>query len=102
MRAKNVRLVVDLEELFDDLSAECVTCPARRKREFVSVGIRVGPDKVSHRAFVGDFAESVDYFDLVDGVDGGGETWWQMALVGIRDIGVEMEANLHEHRRYRC
>lgn len=67
-------MVVNLEELLDHLSSEGVTCPARREREFIAIGVRVGPDKVSHWAFVGDLTESVDHFDLVDGVDGGGET----------------------------
>ena len=38
------------------------------------VPVRVGPDQIGHGALVGNLAESVDDFDLVDGVDGGRKT----------------------------
>jgi hypothetical protein len=70
VRPQDVRHVVDGEELLDDLRAEGVACAARREGKFVTVRVWVGPDQVGHGAFVGDFAEAVDDFDLVDGMYG--------------------------------
>ncbi len=70
--AQDMRHAVYLEELAYDLGAEGVACAAGGEGEFVAVGVGVGPDEVSHGAFVGDFAEAVDDFDLVYRVDRGG------------------------------
>jgi hypothetical protein len=51
------------------LCAECVASPTGREGKFVAFGVGIGPDEVGHGAFVGDFAEAIDDFDLVDGVD---------------------------------
>ena len=64
-----MRHAVYLEELLDYLCAECVASPTGREGKFVAFGVRIGPDKVGHGAFMGDFAEAIDDFDLVDGVD---------------------------------
>ncbi len=75
MCAQDVRHVVYFEELFHDLRAKGVACSAGGQGEFVAFWIGVGPDEIGHRAFVGDFAEAIDDFDLVNRVDGGGEAY---------------------------
>ena len=69
VRAQDVRHVVHLQELFDDLRAKRVSRAAGTQTKFVPLGVRVAPHQVGHRALVRDLAEAVDDFDLVDGVD---------------------------------
>ncbi len=64
--AENMGHVVYFEEFLDDLSTEGVARAAGREGEFVAFWVGVGPDEVGHRAFVGDFAEAVYDFYLVD------------------------------------
>lgn len=70
--SEDVIHVVYRQELLDYLRAKGVACPAGAEGELVSLGVWVGPYKVGHGAFMGDFAEAVDDDDLVDRVDGGG------------------------------
>lgn len=65
---EDMRHVIYCQKLFDDLSAEGIAGAARGETEFVSVCVRVGPDEVGHRSFVGYFAEAVDDFNLIDRV----------------------------------
>ena len=62
---------VDLQKLADHLRTKGVSCSARREGEFITFGIGIGPDEISHRAFVRDLAEAVDDLDLINGVDRG-------------------------------
>lgn len=64
---------IDGQELLNHLSAERVASAAGREGELVLFRVRVGPDEVGHGSLVGDLAEAVDDFDLVDAVDGGRE-----------------------------
>ena len=66
-----MRHIVDSKELLHDLSAESIPSASRGERELVAVWVWIRPDKVSHWTFVGDFAEAVDDFDLVDRMNGG-------------------------------
>lgn len=76
MSAQDVVHPVDLEEFAHDLRTKRVAGAARGEGEFVAFWVGVGPDEVGHGAFVGDFAEAVDDFDLVNGVDGRGEAYF--------------------------
>lgn len=69
MSTKNMRHVVDSQEFLNNLCAKCISCTAGREGEFVAFGIWVGPDEIGHGAFVRNFAETVNDFDLVDRVD---------------------------------
>lgn len=84
MRSKDVAHSVHLEEFTHDLRAKCIPGTARTQTKLVAFGIRVAPDEVGHGAFVGNFAEAVDDFDLVDRVDGGAE-----AAVDTEDLVVD-------------
>lgn len=91
MGAQDMGHGIDFEELAHNLRAEGISGAAGGERELVSFGIRVGPDEIGHGAFVGDFAEAVDDFDLVYGVDGGGE-----AAVDAEDLVVDDDAERQE------
>lgn len=76
--------LVDGQELLDHARAEGVAGAARRQRELVALGVRVGPHQVGHGPLVGDLAEPVDDLDLVDGVDRG-----RQAAVHAEDLVVD-------------
>lgn len=73
--------LVHVEELIDDLCAECITGSPGTERELISIRIWVTPDQICHRSFVWDLAEAVDDLDLVDRVDG-----WRKASVYAEDV----------------
>lgn len=68
-----MRHAVDLKEFADHLRTECIARSTGRQGEFIPFGVGIGPNQIGHGAFVRDFAEPVDDFDLVDGVDGRGK-----------------------------
>lgn len=89
--AQDMRHIVDLEELLDDLGAEGVAGAAGAEAELVALAVRVAPDEVGHGALVGDLAEAVDDLDLVDGVDAG-----RQAAVHAEDLVVDDDRQRQE------
>lgn len=86
---------VDLEEFAHYLRAESVAGTAGGEGEFVAFWVWVGPDEVGHGAFVGDFAEAVNDFDLVDRVDGRGETYIYVCIAeSATYLGTSVSQNM--------
>jgi len=74
MSAEDVRHPIRLEEFVDHPRSERVTRASRGNREVLLLWVRVGPNQIGDRAFVGDFSKPVHDFDLVDGVYRWGQT----------------------------
>lgn len=84
VRTQDVRHGVDFEELLDHLRPKRVSGSSWAKRELVALGVGVAPDKIGHGPLVGYFTEAVDDFDLINGVDRGGQ-----ATVDTEDLVVD-------------
>lgn len=91
MGTQDVRHAVDLEELADDLGAKGVAGAAGAQAELVALAVGVAPDEVGHGALVGNLAEAVDDFDLIDGVDAG-----RQAAVHAEDLVVDDDRERQE------
>ena len=65
---------ISLDELFADVLSECVAGTAGRHTpaRFLLFGVR--PNQVAHGALMRNFGDSIDLFNLVQGVDAGRET----------------------------
>lgn len=73
MSTGNAHEVVSVIELLRDVLAEGVTSTSGGDTPTASV-IRVGPEEITDRTFMRHFLNSVELFDLVEGIDTGGET----------------------------
>lgn len=91
MGSQDVRHAVHLEELADYLRPEGIPCPTRREGELVAFGVGIRPYQVGHGTFVRNLTESVDDLDLINGVDGRGET-----AVYAEDLVVDHHAQSQE------
>lgn len=87
MCPQNVRHCIDFEEFLHHLRAKGVARTARAQREFVPLRIWVTPHQVCHGPFVGYLAEAVDDFDLVNGVDRGGQAAMDAEDLVVDDDG---------------
>lgn len=94
--AENVLHIVHLKEFFHDLRTESVASASRRDGELLFTRIRVRPNEIGHRTFMGYFSEPVDNLYLIEGVDGGRET-----AVDAEDtiINNDAESEIVEHIR---
>ena len=61
-----MRHAINLEELAYNLRPKGIPRSAWGEGELITFRVRIRPDEISHGAFVGNFTEAVDDFDLVD------------------------------------
>lgn len=76
MRSGDQLQAVGVIELFRDVLPEGVAGPAGRDAPPAPI-IGVGPKQVAHGAFVGHFLDSVQLPNVIQGVDGRGESAMQ-------------------------
>ncbi len=69
MCSEDMRHGVDVQEFAHDLGPESISCSSRGEGELVPFRVGIGPDEIGHGSFVGNLAEAIDDFDLVDGMD---------------------------------
>jgi hypothetical protein len=62
------RQTVVVVECFGDILAECVACSTRTDSPSTSI-IGVAPEEITHGSFMGDFLDTVEGSDVVEGVD---------------------------------
>ena len=72
MSSCNSLKIVFHNELLGDVLAEGVACTAGGYAPAASV-VGIGPEEVAHGSFVRHFDYAIDSFDLVEGVEAGGE-----------------------------
>jgi hypothetical protein len=73
MRPRHQCQPIVVIERFRDILSKRVPSSSRRYAPAAPI-IRIAPQKIAHRSFVGDFLDSVERSDVVERVDGGAQT----------------------------